>query len=188
VGETPPHLKSWKSAVKRTKEGKDTMRKQGKFAVLFTIALALAAPAVLAQSGPATSGSAVERKAEGGRHGRHGHHRRGFGFAKLNLTDAQKAAMKQVRENHKATLSALREQMKAKHNELRQASSGGNFSEALATQKLAEMAPLKAKLMAEGFAMHQQVMNILTPEQKAQLSQMRAEWKAKRANHSDSQR
>jgi len=164
------------------------MRKQGKFAVLFTMALALAAPAVLAQSGPATSGSAIERKVEGGRHGRHQHHQRGFGFAKLNLTDTQKAAMKQVRENHKAALSGLREQMKAKHEDLRQATAGGNFNEALATQKLTEMAPLQAKLMAERFAMRQEVMNILTPEQKAQMSQMRTEWKAKRGNHSDSQR
>jgi len=164
------------------------MRKQGKFAVLFTMALALAVPAVLAQSGPATSGSARESKVEGGRHGRHQYHQRGFGFEKLNLTDTQKAAMKQVRENHKAALSSLREQMKTKHEELRQANNGGNFSEALATQKLTEMAPLQAKLMAERFAMRQEVMNILTPEQKAQMSQMHTEWKAKRGNHSDSQR
>lgn len=174
--------------MKRNKEGKDTMRKQGKFAVLLTMALALAAPAVLAQSSPPTSGSPMAKNVEGGNHRRHQRHHRGFGFAKLNLTDTQKAAMKQVRENHKATLSGLREQMKAKHQELRQATNGGNFSEALAAQKLAEMAPLKAKLMGERFAMRQEVMNILTPEQKAQMSQMRTEWKAKRANHSNSQR
>ena len=74
--------------------------------------------------------------------------------------------MKQVRENHKASLSALREQLQSKHRELRQATNGDSFNEALATQKLAEMAPLEAKLMAERFAMRQEVMNILTPDQR----------------------
>jgi Spy/CpxP family protein refolding chaperone len=124
--------------------------------------LALAAPAVLLSRVPQTALRPWDRT----KRGRHPHHRRGFGFEKLNLTDAQKAGMKQVRENHKASLSALREQLQSKHRELRQATNGDSFNEALATQKLAEMAPLEAKLMAERFAMRQEVMNILTPDQR----------------------
>jgi Spy/CpxP family protein refolding chaperone len=163
------------------------MKNRGKFAVLFVMVLALAAPVVLAQSDSATSDTAVGQKFERGRHHRHEHRDGALGFAKLNLTDTQKAGMKQVRENHKAIISGLRAQMRIKRQELRQATNGGNFSEALATQKLTEMAPLKAKLMAEEFAMHQEVMNILTPEQKAQLSEMRKEWKAKRGGLRNSQ-
>lgn len=166
------------------------MKKPGSFAVLFVMALALLAPAAFAQT-TATSGTDGAKQVARGEHRERGHHRRGMKglqFRKLNLTDAQKAAIKQVRENHKATISGLREQMGIKRKELREAAKGGNFNEALATQKLSEMAPLQAKLMAERLAMRQESMKVLTPEQKAQLSQMRTEWKAKHANHSDSQR
>ena len=160
------------------------MKKQGSIAVLFVIALALSAAAVFAQS-PATTGGRDEVKHARGEHrGRHGYQRRGmegFQFRELNLTDAQKTAMKQVHENHKASISALRRQMETKRQELHEAAKGGNFNEALATQKLTEMAPLQAKLMGERLAMHQESMNVLTSEQKAQLSQMRTERKAKHA-------
>jgi Spy/CpxP family protein refolding chaperone len=63
---------------------------------------------------------------------------------------------------------------------LRQASEGGTFNEALATQKLTEMAGLQAKLMGARFQLHQQMLSVLTPEQKAQLDQMKAQFKAHR--------
>jgi Spy/CpxP family protein refolding chaperone len=53
----------------------------------------------------------------------------------------------------------------------------------LATQKLQESASLQAKLMGEQFRMRQEMLSVLTPEQKTQLEQKRAEFKAKRANH-----
>jgi Spy/CpxP family protein refolding chaperone len=61
---------------------------------------------------------------------------------------------------------------------LRQASEGGTFNEALATQKLTEMAGLQAKLMGARFQLRQQMLSVLTPEQKAQLDQMKAQFKA----------
>jgi protein CpxP len=101
-------------------------------------------------------------------------------FAALNLTDAQKEQAKQIRESHKASMTAIRSEIRAKHQELRQGENGGTFNEALAAQKLAEIAPLQAKMMAEEFQIRQQMLGILTPEQKAKLDQMRSEWKAKR--------
>lgn len=165
------------------------MKKPGSFAVLFVMALALSATAIFAQSPAATSGKDSAKHAARGEHRRHGHDRhgmQGFQFRQLNLTDSQKAAMKQVRENHEGTISGLRQQLGMKRKELREAEKDGNFNEAVATQKLSEMAPLQAKLMAERLAVRQESMNVLTAEQKAQLSQMRTEWKAKRADHGDS--
>jgi len=161
------------------------MKKQGMFAVLFAIALVLSASVIFAQSAAKTSGTDVANGVEG-RHAGHRHHRgqMQFGFGKLNLTDAQKAQMKQVRENHKATMAGLREQMQAKRKELREATEGSSFNEAVATQKFTEMAPIEAKLMAERVAMRKEFMNLLTPEQRTQLDQMRSEWKTRRANHS----
>jgi Spy/CpxP family protein refolding chaperone len=63
---------------------------------------------------------------------------------------------------------------------LRQANEGGTFNEALATQKLTEIAPLEAKLMAERARLHQEMLSVLTAEQKAQLEQAKAQRKARR--------
>ena len=106
--------------------------------------------------------------------------RAGGFFRGLNLTDDQKAKMKQIRESFAATNKPLREQLRAKRQELRQASEGGTFNEALATQKLTEIAPLEAKLMASRHNLHQEMLSVLTAEQKAQLEQSRAQFKTRR--------
>ena len=104
---------------------------------------------------------------------------RGAFLQQLNLTDDQKAKIKQIRESSAASNQALREQLRAGHQELRQASEGGTFNEALATQKLTEMAGLQAKLMGEGIKMHQETLSVLTAEQKAQLDQAKAQFKTR---------
>lgn len=117
----------------------------------------------------------------------------GFGgafFGNLDLTDAQKTQMKQIRESHGQNLRPLTEQIRAKRQELRQASEGGTFNEALVTQKLTEIAPLEAKLMAEQFRTHQEMLSVLTAEQKTKLEQLRAQqksnWSERRANKQSS--
>lgn len=104
---------------------------------------------------------------------------RGGMFKQLNLTDDQKAKMKQIRESFAQSNKPLREQLQAKRQELRQANEGGTFNEALATQKLTEMASLEAKLMGEEFKLRQEMLSVLTPEQKAQLDQAKAQFKAR---------
>jgi len=110
--------------------------------------------------------------------------RAGFGgdrlFARLNLTDDQKAKIKQTRQSFMESNKPLLEQMRSKRQELRQASEGGTFNEALATQKLTDMASLEAKAMGERFKLHQEMLSVLTPEQKAQLEQQKAQFKARR--------
>ena len=107
--------------------------------------------------------------------------RAGGFFRGLNLTEDQKAKMKTIRESFAATNKPLREQLRAKRQELRQASEGGTFNEALATQKLTEIAPLQAKVMAERAKLHQEMLSVLTAEQKAQLEQSKAQFKTRRA-------
>ena len=103
----------------------------------------------------------------------------GGAFRQLNLTDDQKAKLKQIRESFAEQNKPLREQLHAKRQELHQASEGGTFNEALATQKLTDMASLEAKLMGEEFKMHQNMLSVLTAEQKAQLEQSKAQFKAR---------
>jgi len=175
------------------------MNKLGKIKTLTIASLsavALAAPIAFAQSTTTTQDTP---QATGERHGGHGKgwgdksrgwgerggRRGGMMFAGLNLTDDQKAKMKEIGQSFRESTKSLHEQLRAKRQELRQASSGGTFNEALATQKLQESAGLQAKLMGEQFRMRQQMLSVLTPEQKTQLEQKRAEFKAKRANHGE---
>ena len=139
------------------------------------LAVAIAVPVVIAQSTD-----------DGGRKGRRDHAghfgKRGGGrmFSQLDLTDAQKAQMKQIRENSRETMRPLMEQIRAKRQEIRQAREGGTVNEALVTQKLTEIAPLEAKLMAERARIHEQTLSVLTPEQKTKLEQMREQFKSKK--------
>jgi Spy/CpxP family protein refolding chaperone len=164
------------------------MNKRFKTAAIAAISsIALAGSIVFAQTTtPDQSnqqGTRTERRG-GGKHRGHGFGgmRRGGGFFRqLNLTEDQKTKMKQIRENFAAQNKPLREQLRAKRQELRQASEGGTFNEALATQKLTEMASLQAKLMGERNKLHQEMLSVLTAEQKAQLEQSKAQFKTRRA-------
>jgi protein CpxP len=164
------------------------MSKLGRFktlAIATLSAIALTGSLALAQSvnnGPGnTQGTQMERRGRGRGegHGWGGMREGGF-FRQLNLTEDQKAKMKQIRESFAEQTKPLREQLQAKRQELRQANEGGTFNEALATQKLTEIAPLEAKLMGERAREHQAVLSILTAEQKAQLEQAKAQFKTRR--------
>lgn len=163
-------------------------------------AVALAAPIALAQT--TTTGQETQQVSRGEGHGKgwgHKEGRGGRGFGKrggrggmhgmmlkgINVTDDQKAKMQQISQSFRERTKSLHQELRAKRQELRQASEGGTFNEALATQKLQESASLQAKLMGEQFKMRQEMLSVLTPEQKTQLEQKRAEMKAKRANHSE---
>lgn len=154
-------------------------------------AIALAASIAVAQTITPDQGSGQGARTE--RRGGRGEHkgqgwggmRRGGSFRQLNLTEDQKAKMKQIRESFAEQNKPLREQLRAKRQELRQASEGGTFNEALATQKLTEMASVEAKLMGEQHKLHQEMLSVLTAEQKAQLEQSKAQRKARRGEMRD---
>lgn len=177
------------------------MRKLGKFKTLTIASLsavALAAPIAFAQSTTTTTGQEAQTSRGAG----HGHGKgfgdkgdrggwgrrggmRGMMFRGVNLTEDQKAKMKTISESFRERTKSLHQELRAKRQELRQASEGGTFNEALATQKLQESASLQAKLMGEQFRMRQEMLAVLTPEQKAQIEQKRAEFKARKANHGE---
>jgi Spy/CpxP family protein refolding chaperone len=166
------------------------MKTLGKFktlAIASLSAIALAGSIAVAQSVKTDQGTDRgngQRKHGDGQRG-HGRGERGgreMGggiFKQLNLTDDQKAKMKQIRESFAVANKPLREQLRAKRQELRQANEGGTFNEALATQKLTELAALQAKMMGAEFTLHQQMQSILTAEQKAQLEQAKAQFKTR---------
>ena len=173
------------------------MKKLGKIKTLTIASLsavALAAPIAFAQSTTTSQDSTQvtgERQGghgkgwggrKGGRGGRGGH-MRGMMFGGINLTDDQKVKMKEIGQSFRERTKSLHEQLRAQRQGLRQAGEGGTFNEALATQKLQDSAALQAKLMGEQFKMRQEMLSVLTPEQKTQMEQKRAEFKARKANH-----
>lgn len=162
------------------------MKKTGKFKLL---AIASLSAVVLTVASLAVAQTVKTGRGDGqGRRGAwHGQGMRGgFGgdrlFARLNLTDDQKAKIKQTRQSFMESNKPLLDQLKSKRQELRQASEGGTFNEALATQKLTEMAGLQAKLMGARIQLRQQMLSVLTPEQKTQLDQLKAQFKTDRGD------
>ena len=151
-------------------------------ALAAVMAVAIAVPFAIAQS----KDPGAQRA-----HGMRGGDRMsGAFFRNLDLTDAQKAQMKQIREAHSQSLRPLMEQIRAKRQEIHQANQGGTFNESLVAQKLTEIAPLEAKLMGEQFRTHQEMLSVLTAEQKAKLEQLREQqktrWSERKANKQSS--
>jgi periplasmic protein CpxP/Spy len=152
------------------------------FAIATLSAIALTTSIAVAQT-VTTNQDTTQGPHKGWHRGDHpgfGGMRGGEFFKQLNLTDDQKARMKQIRESFATANKPLFDQLRAKRQELRQASQGGTFNEALATQKLTEIAPLEAKMMGEQAKLHQEMLSVLTPEQKAQLDQAKAQFKNRR--------
>jgi protein CpxP len=120
----------------------------------------------------------------GGRGGKQGFEgRRGFGrrggfgggigeLRGLNLTDAQREQIKTIMQSNKpdkANFEALRTTMEARRN-------GGTLTDA---QK-AQIKQLREQQVSKRKAVHDQIMNVLTAEQKAQLEQKKTERKERR--------
>lgn len=163
-----------------------------KLAIVSLAAIAIAVSVAYAQTSQTSPSGTEQGKSQGSRdgkewgnhRGRRGGDRDGMGgmmMKSLNLTDDQKGRMEQIRQSFFDRNKSLMEELRAKHQELRQASEGATFDEALATQRLTAMAGLEAKLMGERFKLRQETLSVLTPEQKTQLEQKEAEFKAKRA-------
>lgn len=149
-------------------------------AAAIILAVAVAIPVALAQS---TDDGGRGQRGHKGHFGKRGGEGRIFG--KLDLTDAQKAQMKQIRQNSREEMRPLMEQIRAKRLEIRQAQAGGTVDESLVRQKLTEIAPLEAKLMAERGRIHQEMLAVLTPEQRTKLEQLREQFKSKRGERGE---
>ena len=154
------------------------------------MAMAVSASVAVAQSTDDGGNAKKERRGHFGHRG--GRDGAMMGFRNLDLTDAQKAQMKQIHQSHRQAIAPLMEQIRTKRQEIRQASQGATFNEALVAQKLAEIAPLEARLQAERFRIHQESLSVLTPEQKTKLEQSREQfksrWSERRANKANKQK
>lgn len=114
----------------------------------------------------------------GGRHGgKHGRGEFGERFAeKLNLTDAQKAQIKTIRQNNREQNKAFFEQSRATFEQFREAKKAND------TAKLEQLKPAleqqRAQMKQFRDAERQQILALLTQEQRARFDAMQAEREA----------
>lgn len=113
---------------------------------------------------------------EKGGWGKRGSHHRGFGMALrgLDLTDEQKAKVKEIHEGSRSALQPTMKALKANREKMEALTANGGFDEAQVTALANEQASLSAKLIVEKERVKSQVFAILTDAQKARLTEMKA--------------
>lgn len=108
------------------------------------------------------------------RHRRHHRSMHAQKFAeKLNLTEAQKEQIKQIRQNNREQNKAFFEQARQTRQELRAARQANDTARAESLKATLKAQREQFKLIRD--AERAQILTVLTPEQKAQLEAMKAE-------------
>lgn len=96
----------------------------------------------------------------------------GRGLRALNLTDAQQTQVKAIHERHQAAIQAKVEAAQAAHKALREAMADA-ATDAKALQALHEKASTaQFAVLLERRAVRQEILPLLTPEQKAQFEKL----------------
>lgn len=95
-----------------------------------------------------------------------------MGFRGLNLTDEQKAQIKTIMEANRASRGGNREEMRA----IMAAKRDGTIT----ADQQQKLDAFKTQMKANAELTHQQVLNVLTAEQRAQLDARKAEMKQRR--------
>ena len=114
----------------------------------------------------------------GGKHGRRGGEF-GMRFAeKLNLTDAQKEQIKAIHRETRDQNQAFFDSFRATHMELREARKANDTSKLDALKATAEGQRAQMKQIRD--AERQRVLAVLTPEQRTQFEQMKAQREQRR--------
>lgn len=164
------------------------MSSKFRFLSIFTLAVAIFATGAVAQDKPATSTDDKAEKAQ--KMGKHGFGKRSFGkrgFGKfgrgghrggmfgmmrgLNLTDTQKEQIKLIRQSNKPSEAVMAE-LKA----IREARKAGTD---LTAEQKARLTEIREQRIANSKLVHQQILNLLTADQKALLELRKQERKAR---------
>src|ERR1043165_1389362 len=95
-------------------------------------------------------------------------------FSQLQLSDTQRSQIHDIFTNNRDTIRPLMQQLREKQTALRQ-SSEGNFDEAAVRAQAQDIASIQTQLIVERAHIRSQVLGLLTDEQKARLSELRAE-------------
>jgi Spy/CpxP family protein refolding chaperone len=103
--------------------------------------------------------------------GMFGGHMLGFFSEYLDLTDAQRAQVKEIMAKEKPTLQPLFQQMAQGHRDLRQLEMSGTFDEAKVRALASQQAQTMTEVIVQKARIQSELVQILTPEQKAKMNQ-----------------
>jgi Spy/CpxP family protein refolding chaperone len=107
----------------------------------------------------------------------------GFWAKELNLTDEQKTQVKTIMQKEHATMKPLFQQSHQIELQMRQSAEGTTYDEAkvrtLATQK----ATVEAELDVQKTRIHNELFQILTPDQQSKMKELEAQHEARMQQH-----
>lgn len=141
-------------------------------AALVAASLLASAPVLANEHGSCDRHHAGKADHQGGKHAFHS------GLKELNLTDAQRAQVKDIMEKQKPQREASWKELRESHKALREASRGDNYDAAKVRELATRQAQLKAEMTVQRIETMRQVYALLTPEQKQK-------WDAKRERRHD---
>jgi periplasmic protein CpxP/Spy len=98
------------------------------------------------------------------------HHLMGFLGKYLDITDAQKAQMKDVLQKERATMQPLMQQERQLNEQLKQYVQG-TFDEAKVQALVSQQAQTLVQLKVDETRVHSELYQLLTPDQQAKLKQ-----------------
>ncbi|HEY0159487.1 MAG TPA: Spy/CpxP family protein refolding chaperone [Thermoanaerobaculia bacterium] len=118
---------------------------------------------------------------KGGRGGKHGRGEMGARlFEKLNLTDAQKAQIRTIHENFRAQNKAFFESSRTTFEQFREAKKANDTARVEALKPAVERNREQMKKLRD--QQRQQVLTVLTPEQRTQWEALKGEREARRGD------
>ena len=136
------------------------------------------------QDGAGAPAPRHERRGPGGPGGPGGFGRGGFGgplamLRQLDLTDDQRAQVRQVMDSHRDEQRAVGERVMAAHRAQRDAVTAAQFDEQAVRAKAAELAAAEADAAVLRAKVHSEVFAVLTPEQQAKAAELEAQREAR---------
>jgi protein CpxP len=93
----------------------------------------------------------------------------------LDLTDEQRAQVRQVMDGHRADLKAIGDRLQAARKAEHDAVTAAQFDEQLVRGKSAELAAVMADAAVLQAKLHSDVFAVLTPEQQAKAAELKAQ-------------
>jgi Spy/CpxP family protein refolding chaperone len=149
---------------------------------LLVAALAVTLGGEIAKS--QTADATTPQPTHGHAWGMHGH-MMGFPFKQLDLTDAQRAQVKEVMQKEHATMKPLMQQMHTMQEQLKQYSEG-TYDEAKVQALVTQQSQTLVQLKVQETRIHNEVYQLLTSDQQAKLKEIEANHEAHMQQHMQS--
>ena len=101
----------------------------------------------------------------------------------LDLTDAQQAQMKAIMEKEKPNIQPLVKQLMQAHKDLSALEDSGTFDEAKVRALAAQNTQALTELIVQKARIHSEMIQVLTPDQKAKLESLKAKHAERMKEH-----